>query len=237
MAKSIQLIFSCEHGGNKIPSAYQLLFAGQEELLNSHQGWDPGALMMAKILSDQLSAPLYYSDISRLLIEQNRTLQHPQLFSSISKNLSETEKASLISAIYIPYVENLEKHIQQAILEGSQVIHLSIHSFTPVLNGVKREAEIGLLFDPTKEVEAKYAQQWKSSIEGKYPDWRVKYNYPYLGTDDGLTQYFREKYPHLYAGLELEINHALFFHETTEKLCATLLPPIDLNFDENIRHA
>ena len=44
---------SCEHGGNHIPTAYQPLFKGAEEVLASHRGWDPGALELFHALQQQ----------------------------------------------------------------------------------------------------------------------------------------------------------------------------------------
>ena len=39
-------LFTCEHGGNRIPAPYRRLFRGQRALLDSHRGYDPGALVM-----------------------------------------------------------------------------------------------------------------------------------------------------------------------------------------------
>jgi predicted N-formylglutamate amidohydrolase len=34
------------------------------------------------------------------------------------------------------------------------VLHLSIHSFTPIWSGVERKVDIGILFDPDNKSEA-----------------------------------------------------------------------------------
>ena len=44
-------IITCEHGGNRIPAPYRRLFRGQRALLDSHRGYDPGSLVMAKALA------------------------------------------------------------------------------------------------------------------------------------------------------------------------------------------
>ena len=41
-------LITCEHGGNRIPPRYRDLFAGCEALLQSHRGYDPGALTLAR---------------------------------------------------------------------------------------------------------------------------------------------------------------------------------------------
>ena len=58
------LVITCEHGGNFIPIAYKELFPDQE-LLDTHRGFDPGALSMAKALATAFAAPLVAATISR----------------------------------------------------------------------------------------------------------------------------------------------------------------------------
>jgi len=98
-------------------------------------------------------------------------------------------------------------HHRDAIAAGHRVIHVSSHSFTPVLDGVVRDADVGLLYDPARKAEAAFVLRWKTALESHAPDWRIRRNYPYTGTNDGLTTYLRTRFPdHLYAGIELEIN-------------------------------
>ena len=59
-------LLSCEHGGNSIPAAWRYLFKGKQSILDSHRGWDPGALVCAKRLSAKLDIPLISSTTSRL---------------------------------------------------------------------------------------------------------------------------------------------------------------------------
>jgi len=67
-------IITCEHGGNRIPASYRQLFRGQRALLDSHRGYDPGALVMATTLAGTFRAPLVASTTSRLLIDLNRSM-------------------------------------------------------------------------------------------------------------------------------------------------------------------
>src|SRR4030081_1301042 len=62
-------IITCEHGGNRIPAPYRRLFRGRRVLLDSHRGYDPGALVMARALARAFRAPLVTSTISRLLVD------------------------------------------------------------------------------------------------------------------------------------------------------------------------
>ena len=88
-----------------------------------------------------------------------------------------------------------------------RIVHLSCHSFTPRLDGVERRADIGLLYDPTREVEVALCLAWQRALKGAAPHLRVRRNYPYRGYDDGLTTTLRRRYADpWYAGIELEVN-------------------------------
>lgn len=201
------LILTCEHGGNDVPSEYALLFEGAEAVLSSHRGWDPGALDLACDIAAELETPIYYGTITRLLVELNRSLDEPTLFSEYSRVLPEPDRQLLVARYWHPFRDRVEGHVGLAIARGAYVLHLSIHTFTPELDGVVRDADIGILFDPSRSAEAGLAHDWKLALEAVAPELTVKFNYPYLGTDDGHTTGLRRKFPDPgYAGLELEVN-------------------------------
>jgi predicted N-formylglutamate amidohydrolase len=50
-------------------------------LLSSHRGFDAGAMVMAGALARGLGAPLVVSAVSRLLVDLNRSIGHPRLYS------------------------------------------------------------------------------------------------------------------------------------------------------------
>jgi len=204
---STKVVISCEHAGNQVPDTFQHLFSGQDEVLSSHRGWDPGALEIAKYLSVRLKAPLFYHSITRLLIELNRSLHHPALYSEFSISLAEEIKAQLEQGYYTHYRNEVEKHIATNIRENHNVVHLSVHTFTPVFNGIRKSVDIGLLFDPERPEEADFCAQWKKSLAALLPKIKIRFNEPYLGTDDGFTTYLRTKFPSsLYIGIEIEVN-------------------------------
>jgi predicted N-formylglutamate amidohydrolase len=210
------IIITCEHGGNFIPLEYQHLFKNAEDILNSHKGWDPGALLLSQALSENLKLPLFYETISRMLIELNRSLHHPSLFSSFTKSLTVAERYKIIDRFYLPYRNKVENTIKDFIDQRFTVIHLSIHSFSPVLNDVIRDCEIGFLYDPKRTAEKEFSWKWRNSLSNEKKEWRIKMNYPYKGTSDGFTTYLRKRFPESYSGIELEVNQALF-KENTQK--------------------
>lgn len=231
MAIGVQatLLISCEHGGNRIPARYGELFAGHEPLLASHRGYDPGALALARELAAALGAALFYTTTSRLLVELNRSPGHPQLFSPMVRALPRAERRRLIERFYRPYRDSLEARVAGEIGRGRRVLHLSCHSFTPVLDGVARRADVGLLFDPSRAWEAAFCAGWQRRLREADPALRVRRNYPYRGTADSFVKWLRRRFDAAsYAGVELEVNqrfpleHPAAWHALRVRLLETL---------------
>lgn len=201
----MKLLLTCEHAGNEIPEVYQKYFLNAGSVLNSHRGYDPGALEMFYFLKD-LADYSFYSNTSRLLIELNRSLHHPRLFSEFTRNLSSTEKKNLVDRFYLPYRNSIENWISETIKKGEKVVHVSVHSFSPELDGNVRNTDLGLLFDPSRALEKRFCRIFKNQLLLAGSQFKVRFNYPYLGKADGFTTYLRKKFPQNYSGIELEIN-------------------------------
>jgi len=201
------IVITCEHGGNRIPSPYRDLFQVHKALLDSHRGYDPGALIMARALATAFAAPLVSSTVSRLLVDLNRSVGHPHLHYEATYNTPAKVRQRILKHYYQPYRAQAERLVRQAIAHHGQVIHLSSHSFTPELDGKVRNADIGLLYDPVRPGEADLCERWKTTLKACAPNLRVRRNYPYAGKGDGLTAWFRQRLPPGdYVGIELEIN-------------------------------
>ncbi|WKN30792.1 N-formylglutamate amidohydrolase [Porifericola rhodea] len=201
------IVLSCEHGGNIVPPMYLHLFRDQKSVLQTHRGWDPGALLSAQLLSTKLDVPLVYSRISRLLIEMNRSLDTKDIFSSFSLPLEDGEKIKLIDQYYTPYRQKIKATIDSTLSSEDKCIHYSIHTFTPDWQGQSRPTDIGILFDPTRSFETEISLELKSKLAILLPGMQIDLNEPYKGTDDGLTTSLRNIYDdQLYAGIEIEIN-------------------------------
>lgn len=205
-------IITCEHGGNRVPAPYRPLFRGQSALLNSHRGYDPGSLVMAKALAGAFTAPLVASTVSRLLIDLNRSIGHPQLFSALTRAAPAPTRAQIVEEHYRPYRMQVERLVRQAAARGHRVIHLSSHSFTAELDGKVRGADVGLLYHPGRRGEAEACARWKETLTALAPQLRVRRNYPYAGKADGLTSHLRAHFaPSDYVGIELEVNQGIVF--------------------------
>lgn len=207
MAATTRFLITCEHGGNRIPQRYRPLFRGFESLLHSHRGYDRGAMSMARELARALDAPVFTATTSRLLIDLNRAVGHPHLYSDVTRSAPAAVRREILERCYLPYRNKVEAAIAKGIDQDSRVIHISSHSFTPVFDGQVRTADIGLLYDPSRAPERELCGRWQARLKTLAPDLTVRRNYPYTGKSDGFTAYLRRRFPaSVYLGIELEIN-------------------------------
>lgn len=201
------LVITCEHGGNHVPEPYRHLFHNGRTLLESHRGFDPGALIMAKALARRFGAPLLTSTVSRLVVDLNRSIGHRNLHMGAIQELPAEIRQTILEHHYQPYRSEAEALVAQQIARRGRVIHISCHSFTNNFNGVVRHADIGLLYDPARQGERALCANWKSVLRVSAPDLEVRRNFPYEGRNDGFTSTLRKKFPpDAYLGIELELN-------------------------------
>jgi len=204
------LLITCEHGGARVPAAYAALFAGRAQLLASHRAYDRGALPLARQLARALGAAGVFATTTRLLVDLNRSLGHPQLFSEFTRRLPPAERDALVRRHWRPHRDAVAAQLARLLAPGRRVVHVAVHSFTPVWNGRRRPLEIGLLYDPSRASEHRFARAWQQALADEAPALRVRRNQPYRGTSDGLTTALRRGHaPDRYLGIELEVNQRL----------------------------
>jgi predicted N-formylglutamate amidohydrolase len=200
-------LVTCEHGGNEVPAAWAGLFKGHEALLQTHRGWDPGALELARDMAGALGAPLFAATTTRLLIDLNRSIGHRQLHSEATRGLPAAARREIAAQHYRPHRDKVEAEVARLIGQGLRVVHIASHSFTPELHGTVRNADIGWLYDPRRPAERDLCLHWMAALKRLRPDLRLRRNYPYQGKGDGLTTLLRKRHgPDLYVGMELEVN-------------------------------
>lgn len=201
------LIITCEHGGCEVQAEYASLFAGHAALLQTHRGWDSGALVLARELAGAFSAPLFFGTTTRLLIDLNRSIGHRQLYSEFTRNLPPSKRHEIVARHYRPYRDGVESEVARLIAAGQRVVHIASHSFTPELSGRVRQADVAWLYDPARAGESVLAMQWQLALHARRPDLRLRRNYPYQGKGDGLTSLLRKRHsPERYVGIEVEVN-------------------------------
>lgn len=216
----MNLIITCEHAGNQVPDCYKHIFSDFNDVLVSHRGYDPGAVEIARFLATECSAPLFICETTRLLIEPNRSIDSHELYSTYSQKLFETDHEAILKQYYYPHRNGVEEVISKV---SKPALHISIHTFTPVLDGNVRSVDLGLLFDPGRESETEFCKELLDGLEQSLPYLNIRFNEPYKGTDDGFTTYLRTKFnDREYLGIEIEVNQKFIGTEKWELISVGL---------------
>ena len=224
------VVVTCEHASARVPPRYAKLFARGRRALESHRGYDPGTVAAARDLARRFDAPLHVGRVTRLLIDLNRRIGSRTLFSEFSAPLPPDEKKRLVARYWEPYRAAVAADVAARVGAGRSVLHVSVHSFTPVWKGERRNADLGILYDPSRRRERALGRAWSTALRLKRPRLRVRRNYPYLGKADGLVTSLRRRFPvRAYAGIEIELNQALMAlgkppRALLDALAATLAP-------------
>jgi predicted N-formylglutamate amidohydrolase len=204
-----QLVVTCEHGGCEVPQNHAALFSGREVLLDSHRGWDAGALDLAHQMADAFRVPLHAATTTRLLVDLNRSIGHRQLFSEVTRALPRARRQDIVDRFYRPHRQAVEAEIARIVASGRRAIHVASHSFTPTLLGVPRHTDVAWLYDPRRPGEVAFARSWMRELARLAPELRLRRNHPYRGRGDGLTAALRKRHPDAaYVGIELEVNQS-----------------------------
>jgi len=144
-------VLVCDHASNRVPERLGTLGLAPD-LLADHIGWDPGAADVARRLAAHLDSPLVLSGYSRLVIDCNRPLGHGESIAersagvSIPGNLglSPLERSIRIDALFRPYHDAIAGLLDRR--SHRPTLLISVHSFTPVLNGQLRPWHIGVSY-------------------------------------------------------------------------------------------
>jgi predicted N-formylglutamate amidohydrolase len=144
-----KLVLVCDHASKRVPRCLDNLGLTPEQL-DDHIGWDPGAADVARLLSLKLDAPLVLSGYSRLVIDCNRPLQSLQSIPEQSagvlipanQNITAEDRARRVNNLFAPYHHAINQLL--AARQNTATAFLSIHSFTPSLDGQQRPWHIGV---------------------------------------------------------------------------------------------
>jgi predicted N-formylglutamate amidohydrolase len=203
----VSALISAEHASNAVPATYRSLFAGNETMLDSHHAWDPGSRNLARKIARVLNVPRLEGRVTRLLVDLNRSANHPRRLSAFSKVLPAADRIELIQRYWEPHWKAYADTVARM---PGQVVHIACHSFTPVLDGKVRGTDIGLLFDPSRKREKAWCRQLQAAIQNQLPDLKVHMNQPYRGTSNGLGQQHRKVFnDRKLITLEIEVNTEL----------------------------
>lgn len=182
------VLIICEHASRVLPASFGTLGLS-EEALNSHIAWDPGALAVARGMSEALDATLVHQRFSRLIYDCNRPPESAGAMPEKSEvydipgnaGLSAEEKTARTEALYIPFHDAIRALIRDRKARGQETVIVTVHSFTPVFHGKTRAVEVGVLHD----ADSRLADAMLAAA-GETTHYRVERNEPY-GPLDGVT--------------------------------------------------
>ncbi|MDQ8201912.1 N-formylglutamate amidohydrolase [Pelagicoccus sp. SDUM812003] len=203
-------IVTAEHATDVIPRSCIELLTGLIASSETHQIYDPGTKAIGVELASRLESSLLLGTCTRLAIDLNRSLGSASLFSPPVFAASEGLKIDLINDHYAPFRCETQQLIRKQISAGNTVVHLSLHSFTKVFLGQRREVDLGVLFDDQRSRESAVARAWLRNLKRVLPDLTIRENEPYHGREDGHTTALRRQYPDSqYIGIEIELSQEL----------------------------
>ena len=203
----MRLLISAEHAGNRVPAEYAPLFADVADVLETHRGLDLGAFEIARAFGRKLGVEPFLGTVTRLVVDLNRSPRNRNVFSQLSRSLSAEQRVAALATHYWPYRNAVEAAVKRAVDARTPVLHVSAHSFTPVLRGEVRNCDVGFLYDPRRRNEVRFVETWHAALRETPSDLVLRRNYPYRGVSDALVTYLRRRYgARGYVGLELEVN-------------------------------
>ena len=168
--KAPALMITCEHASNAVPDFVLRALRDSkipDDVLASHRAYDIGAYKVFSNLVKRLKPDFHCSSrFSRLVVDMNRSATNKTFFSEYTVGLPSSVKSHMLS-LWEKYREKIESFVASEIPARARkneknapkeaplkVIHLGIHSFTPILNGVERDADVGILLQPLQGLRA-----------------------------------------------------------------------------------
>ncbi len=148
----LQLI--CDHASRRVPSALADLGV-PKSAFDRHIAYDIGAESVARLLSAELDAPLVLAGYSRLVLDLNRPIGHPESIPEISdaiaipanRGLDENAKRQRIIELFEPYHDAVNRSLARLWERGPAPALFSVHSFSPGYGATPRPWDVGILWN------------------------------------------------------------------------------------------
>lgn len=179
---TLPLLLVCDHASRDIPACLGDL--GLDPIArHCHLAWDIGAGALTRALATRLGVTAVFAGYSRLVMDCNRQLTDPSAYLEFGDGvevpgnigLSDVEKAARAQALYWPYHHAIDAEIKRLTVTGVPPAMIAIHSFTPVLDGVARPWNVGVLWDTDSRIATPMISQLRQS------GFEVGDNQPYSG--------------------------------------------------------
>ena len=184
------IVIVCEHASNKVPPVLNGLGVSAD-VLQSHVAWDIGAAVLARDVSRRLDAQCILAPYSRLVYDCNRDSGADDAVPVRSggfaipgnEGLSSTDVSGRQQAYSEPFHECVSAALDEA---GPSAALVTVHSFTPLLNGLRRRLDVGVIHDEDETL-AQALMACAEEMAGS----DVRLNEPYCA-DDGVTHTLRK---------------------------------------------
>ena len=185
------VLLTCDHASCVIPRSLDGLGL-PPGAVREHIGWDIGAAMVTRRLASALDARAVLAGYSRLVIDCNRDLQDPSSIPIASdgvavpgnRELPPAARAARIDCCFVPYHTAIAVRLDAMLAAGAVPALLSIHSFTPVMNGIARPWQIGILWDRDPRIAEPLLEALRAELGDAVGD-----NQPYSAREPaGYTQ-------------------------------------------------
>ena len=153
-AATAPTLLVCDHACLRLPKALGSMGL-DPAARRCHIALDIGAGPLTERLAEILGVTAVLCQYSRLVVDCNRQLMDPGAYLEFgdgivvpgNRNLRQDSKDIRAGEIYWPYHDAIDAQIKRLQLHNSYPVFVSIHSFTPVLNGAFRTWEMGVLWD------------------------------------------------------------------------------------------
>lgn len=142
-----------DHAGTAIPASLKNLGLGPEDR-GRHIALDIGVEGLGQVLARELDCPFLRQIYSRLVIDCNRHRARADAVPQISdrtripgnRNLQDSARRARIESIHVPYHAAISRMLDDRQYQGRATVLVSLHSFTPILNGSARPWDVGILY-------------------------------------------------------------------------------------------
>jgi predicted N-formylglutamate amidohydrolase len=148
------VVVIADHASNAMPPEFGSLGLPATEL-ERHIAYDIGVEGMTRAMAEALGAPAVLSRFSRLLIDPNRGDDDPTQVMRLSDGAVVPGNARIDAAgvsdrlrrFSGPYHAAVAHVLDEMTVAGPTPVVISLHSFTPVMKGIKRPWHVGVLWD------------------------------------------------------------------------------------------
>lgn len=208
------VLLVCDHATRRFPRSLGSMGL-DPAARRCHLALDIGAGPLTERLAISLGVTAVLCQYSRLVVDCNRQLMDPGAFLEFgdgvvipgNRNLHQSDKDIRANEIYWPYHQAIDSQIQRFRQQDIEPVLISIHSFTPVLNGDSRTWEMGVLWDQDRDTAQYFVRGLREA------GYLVGDNEPYSGKapQDFTIDHHAEpiKLPHV----GIEIRQDLIHHD------------------------